>query len=55
LVLNLSLSKPPEGETVHHARLMLAENIIMLASSREEEATFKSPLMIGNMTQALCV
>lgn len=51
----LVFSEPPEGVTVRHARLMLAENIIMIGSIRDEEPTFKTPLMLGAMTQALCV
>lgn len=51
----LVFSVPPEGVTVRHARLMLADNIIMVGSSREDEASFKSPLIVGVMTQALCV
>lgn len=51
----LVFSVPPTGETVRHARLMLVDNIIMVGSSRAEEAHFKSPLILKAMTQALCV
>lgn len=48
-------SVPETGQFVRHAQLSLGTSLIMLGSSRDEEAGMKSPRTLGAATQALYV
>ena len=52
---NLTFSVPEAGPLVRHARLALADNMILLGSVRDDETNFASPKTVDYMTQALCV
>ena len=52
---SLIFSVPESGPMVRHARLGLADNLIMLGSVRDDEANFVSPKTVEYITQALCV
>ena len=49
-------SGPETGQFVRHAPLSLGTSLIMLGSSRDEEAGVKTPRTLGGATQSLvCV
>lgn len=50
-----NFSLPETGEFVRHAQLSMGTNLIMLGSTRDDEAGMKSPQSRGSATQALYV